>query len=283
VINVILPDFSFSAGGQMLTIPAGQAGMLPITLTSLNNVAGTAALTCAAGPVMGYSCTMQPNSVTLTAGQGATSSIVLTPTLGTSSSAVRRAAFGSSGGGSPPFSGQFPGSPTLLVVAGVLLLLAGAAKGNRLRAATALGVVCIFCWSNGCGGSGSSSAPAPPQPSSGPTTTTLTITPGKLSTGDMATVIATVSGPDSPTGTVSFVVDGRPFQTNPLVSGATTVSVQPPVPGFLSVQAMYSGDSHNAASSSAVVNALVTGTGGISVTGTVGPTQHVLLLNFTLQ
>ncbi|MBQ0984210.1 Ig-like domain repeat protein [Streptomyces sp. F63] len=88
-----------------------------------------------------------------------------------------------------------------------------------------------------------------------PTTTTVTSAPDPSIFGEpvtlTATVAATVPGAGTPTGTVTFVIDGTTSVTQPLVSGVATFTTSSLAIGPHTVQASYNGDAQFATSSGA--------------------------------
>ncbi|WP_327188694.1 Ig-like domain-containing protein [Streptomyces xinghaiensis] len=88
-----------------------------------------------------------------------------------------------------------------------------------------------------------------------PTTTTVTSAPDPSVFGEpvtfTATVAATVPGAGTPTGTVTFVIDGITTVTQPLVAGVATLTSSSLEIGPHTIQASYNGDALFAASGGA--------------------------------
>jgi sugar lactone lactonase YvrE len=81
------------------------------------------------------------------------------------------------------------------------------------------------------------------------TTTVVSISPASPVYGSPATVTATVSDGSTPTGTVSFSVNGSSIGTAPFNNNQATLQLPVLPAGTVTVLASYSGDSNNAASS----------------------------------
>jgi hypothetical protein len=94
--------------------------------------------------------------------------------------------------------------------------------------------------------------------SSQATTTSLTATPNPVTTGQTLTLTATVQGPDTPGGTVSFLSGSTLLGTGTLnSSGVATLTTTQLGAGNYSLTAQYSGDADLLASNSAAVSLTV--------------------------
>jgi hypothetical protein len=116
------------------------------------------------------------------------------------------------------------------------------------------------------------------------TQTGLTATPSTLTEGSQVTLQATVSetsGSATPTGTVTFQYGAMILGSSPLYNGVATLSASASVAaGVYGIHATYSGDTNNAASTSAVVNVTVQAPTAVTLTAmptTVHPGQPVNL------
>ena len=104
------------------------------------------------------------------------------------------------------------------------------------------------------------------------TTTTLNPLTGTPISGSPVTLTAQVTGGASPTGTISFLSNGILLGSSALGGGGTaTLTVNNLSPGALQLEAVYSGDSHNALSTSAVVASTVSPAMVATVTSIAGP------------
>jgi hypothetical protein len=91
-------------------------------------------------------------------------------------------------------------------------------------------------------------------------TTTLTLTPSHPQAGEAVTLRAVVQG-SSPTGVVSFGMDGGDLGTVALSSGSATLTTPPLNATAHDFGASYGGDGHNLASDSDVISVDLTGSG----------------------
>jgi hypothetical protein len=82
---------------------------------------------------------------------------------------------------------------------------------------------------------------------------TLTVADTALTAGEGATLTAAITSGYRPSGTVEFFLDGTGFATATLVQGLASVKTPALSHGLHTVQAVYSGDQQNTASSSAVI------------------------------
>ena len=112
-----------------------------------------------------------------------------------------------------------------------------------------------------------------------PSIAITSISPNPVCSGSTVSLTATVSGGNSPSGTVQFFSGVTSLGTQPLLSGtATLTGVSLPAGMYANITAQYSGDNYNnsatsaAASPSLVVNALPT-TSAISGSGSVAINQ----------
>jgi sugar lactone lactonase YvrE len=147
----MVPSMNLSFDLSSLTLSSGTVGVTHLTIGSNNNFTGTVALSCSGLP-SGYTCTFNPNPVTVTSGQSATTTLSINGS--TTASNDRR--------DSRPF---FPAA-TLAVA----LCFLGFRKRDRLQMLilVVVGLVGLGLFS-GCGGSSTKSTTQP-------TTSTVTVT-----------------------------------------------------------------------------------------------------------
>jgi len=127
----------------------------------------------------------------------------------------------------------------------------------------------------GCGGSSS------------PKDTLLAIASSntKAASGSGVTFTATLSALTSnPTGTVTFY-DGPTALGSPVTVSGNTATLQTSslAVGAHTITAVYSGDSHNAKSTSIAVVQIVTGSTTVAVNATSGTVTHVISLPVSIQ
>jgi drug/metabolite transporter (DMT)-like permease len=168
-----------------LTIQPGTTGLSQITLTSVNNFAVSSIAFSCSGLPTGYTCTFNPNPVTVFA-PNATTGEPLGTTVTTTLSIT------------PPATAALvrhdfrPFFPATLAVA---LCFLGFKKRNRLYMLVLLAVIFAgLGFVSGCGGTSSSSTPAPVT-----STATITATP--------ATGLAGASGSVTSSATVSITLE----------------------------------------------------------------------------
>jgi len=91
------------------------------------------------------------------------------------------------------------------------------------------------------------------------------------------TLTATVSGTQSPTGTVTFYIFGNPVTGEvPMVGGQAQYTVIAGwwTPGITSVTARYNGDTKNLISTSAALSQVITGTTTVNIQANTGGDFH---------
>jgi hypothetical protein len=69
----------------------------------------------------------------------------------------------------------------------------------------------------------------------------------------------------------------------PITNGSAQAQIMLAFPGIEQIKAQYSGDSQNQPSTSAAITAVVTGNSSVIVTGTTGPLSHFTVLTVTIQ
>ncbi len=105
---------------------------------------------------------------------------------------------------------------------------------------------------------GSGSATLTQVVTAAPTTTTVVAAPEPTVYGQAVTFTATVSGGPTPTGNVSFSLDGGPGTNVMLTGGQATLATSTLAPGSHTVAVVYGGDAAHAASSGSTMH-VVTG------------------------
>ena len=78
-INALAPDFVLSADSASMSLQQGATGVATITLAANSTFAGKIAFTCSGAPAE-TTCTINPASLSLTAGQSSTATVVVTST-----------------------------------------------------------------------------------------------------------------------------------------------------------------------------------------------------------
>ncbi|HEY0432215.1 MAG TPA: S53 family peptidase, partial [Pyrinomonadaceae bacterium] len=150
------PFADFSLEGQVTSAAAaGQAGTSTVTVTELNGFTGTVDLTCASSSTVQISCSLNPASVTFTAGTGKTQTSTLSltaaadlraaPGLPSGKSKFQMAAIGTTG-----FGGLF-----------AAVILGGISSRRKWAALFGLVMLTIALAAIGCGGGGGSSNVVP--------------------------------------------------------------------------------------------------------------------------
>jgi sugar lactone lactonase YvrE len=179
------PSLNMTLSVTSLTIQPGTTGLSQITLTSVNNFAVSSIAFSCSGLPTGYTCTFNPNPVTVFA-PNATTGEPLGTTVTTTLSIT------------PPATAALvrhdfrPFFPATLAVA---LCFLGFKKRNRLYMLVLLAVIFAgLGFVSGCGGTSSSSTPAPVT-----STATITATP--------ATGLAGASGSVTSSATVSITLE----------------------------------------------------------------------------
>jgi hypothetical protein len=267
-------DFTLSVSPDPLVITAGSPGTASVTITPTGGFAGLITFACPTGtnnvPV-GYTCTLSPNPLNVTAG-AATAMLTMAPS-GTTAGALHRAEV------LRPRYALW----RMELAAGVLLLglmLVGGGSEGRKRIRFVAG--CALCVGNivtGCGG-GSSSAGGP-----APSTLTLTTSNNRIPVQNPITFTATVSAKGNPGGTVQLYDNGQTYGSPGTVTGgiATFLTTNLPI-GVHNISAKYSGDANTLPSSSSVITQMVLGSIPLQITasangGATHPADFTLVLN----
>jgi hypothetical protein len=262
-INVNIPDFSVTPTPSSLTITAGQTGSATIVVAPLSASTSTVSLACSTQPLlMGATCTFVPASVNLQNNASASATLTLT-TLPPSSTNSAIAV--------PDIPMRWRAPPDLwrwlagCLSLAVLLLLSFPGRKRRYRIALALTPACIVAFVLGCGG-GSGAAPGGAGGGGGSdlATPTVTVTSSatKFALQTAVTLTATVSSSKNPSGTVNFFEKDNGGGLAPpanLVNGVAQAQINFSSIGTHQVYAMYTGDTQNRQSQSAILNIVSTG------------------------
>jgi hypothetical protein len=280
-ITVNLPDFSIATSVPNLTITAGQTGTAQITLTPVNNISDSVALSCnfTSFQFVNLPCYFNPPSpLSVSNGKAATTTLSI-PSQPASSSpsttfiGARRLRWE---GDWPPRSWMIASADGLAI-----LLLSLSASKKKRRLAGTLGMVGLLFMVLSCGSSGGGGG------GGGPVATTLTLTTSsvKVQSGTTFTLTGTVHSTNPVTGYVYFMDStlNTNFQGVP-VNGVATVQLAEVLVGTHVMSAQYSGDPNNQPSqTNGSINQVITGTGQLSVNGTGLGYSHSSTINVTIQ
>src|SRR5271157_179132 len=266
---------SFTLAGTTVTpaVTAGGSGTSAITLTPTGGFTGSVAITCGT-TLPGVTC----GALNITVPSGGANG---TGTLAVNVAAPSKTTTAMNFPETQTYRAAiFPAAPSgrsgwwtlsgLTGLAAILLLFVPGRK--RYSAALGLALVCVLCFTLGCGGGSSGGGGGG---GTTPTVTHLTVSSTKLvaAATTSITVSATVTG-GTPTGNVEFLVDGAILGQAPVANGTTgnitvTGAQAPPfleLVGTHTVSASYLGDSTTSASSSGTLNVTVTGTAQLPIT-----------------
>jgi large repetitive protein len=270
VTVVVGSSFQISASTNSLTVIAGQSGSVILTVTPLGLFTGATSLSCGSSLPAGATCSVSPNPITPN-GSAVTATLTLS-TVAPSSPAPQSSLAGVQ---------VWPFLDGGVVLAG-LILISRPRRGNMLGAALCI-VLSAALFSLGCGGSGSQSSSTPSGPAS--TTTTLASSGIKTAQGNVVTLTATTSSAMAgETGTVTFLDAGTPIGQPVALSGgiaqvqSTSLSV-----GTHAITAEYGGDSNHSASTSAILEQVITGTTKIQISASSGALNKSLPLNIVIE
>jgi hypothetical protein len=172
-----------------------------------------------------------------------------------------------------------------------MLFLALVSIGSRRnRIVTAYAIACVFLLllgSFGCGGeSTGGSGGGGPVPSSITLTTSSVKVPWNNVSGGSVNLTANVTSSKTPSGTVTFSIDGSVgFSANsPVVGGVAQLQLTNLSVGIHTLTAQYSGDANTLSSQTkGSLNIAVTGQTGVSVQANTGNLFHTTGVNFNLQ
>ena len=290
-VTVNLPDFSMSTGTPNLTITAGQSQSTVLTLTALNNIPNSVALSCASA-VLGSTCMFNPASPIAISGGGAASTTVMISTLPPSSSPTttqvgfRPIRFWSI----PPVTRWMLAAAEVLAALFVLIL-----AGPRRRLSARFGFASLLCLALGCGAGGTGTTGGGTGGGGGgggnsPVATSLSLATSsvKVAAGTTVTFTATLSSAVSsgalPSGEVSFIDSGTVIGVSGFTGNTSTWSGSFQSVGTHVISAGFSGDPHYQASQThGSINQVVTGLATVIVTANSTSVSHSTQINVTIQ
>jgi subtilase family serine protease len=281
-VTVNIPDFSLSPASITVVPIAGQSATAQFTITPLTQTPSTVSLSFEPEQplIPGYNITLSSLQVSLN-GAPVTTTVTAAPASSDPASILR---------GRVRHAGFLPIERgdwwTLSLATGLsALFLVGLPKRRRrFRIALGLAAASLLFLMLGCGGGGGStggsgggggggSGSGNPQP----TTITLTTSNAKIPPSTPVTITATVTGTNSPTGSVSFTVNGLQFiGPIPLTNGQAEISYAFSSVGVYQVTASYSGDAKNESSNSSPLAEVATGTMPFTVYAETGTDIHIL-------
>ncbi|MBB5062268.1 FG-GAP-like repeat-containing protein [Granulicella mallensis] len=178
-ITVLTPAFSLTNTSATLSLGSGANGVVTLNLAANASFAGAVNLTCSGAPA-NASCTVNPGSVTLAAGQSSTATLVIGTT--TASADVNHSAT----------SWGTTGATASLAV--LCCIFFGRRRRVRILAVLGLGVVLsLGTLLTGCNGGGGSGSTAPPTTVPMNFTVTVTATPASGSTASPQTTTVGVT------------------------------------------------------------------------------------------
>jgi len=290
-VFVNLPDFSITPTPNALTVTAGQSGSASLSIAPLTSMNSTVTFTCSTPSMVGTSCSVSPATINLANNSAATTTFTINtlgPSGGSATAAMRRQSSG-------VFWNWRPKTWLLAASFSATALLAFLLTLNRGRSrrwAARMASVFLFLSVFGCGGGGGSTGSGGGGGGGGggpvATTTSIAVSANKVPAGSTPslTLTASVTGSDTPTGTITFWENGNGGALAPtvnLVSGKASAQVALPLVGTHQIYAQYSGDTHNLGSSSSTYNVVATGTAYAQIQGVTGPLMHYSNVNIVIQ
>jgi Pro-kumamolisin, activation domain/Bacterial Ig-like domain (group 3) len=290
LISVTVPDFTITSNPSPMVVTAGQTAATTITLTPTTNYITTVALNCSGLAFYGETCSISPQSLTLSDGAPAAATLSVTtlppPSALTAMTAPART----------PFSPLIPRGRgtwwTISAVAGLIAFVLWLPPTRRRSkwAIQGLAVVCLVGFLVGCGGGTSGSTPGGGGgPTYAVTTTALNVSTGKVPQGSSVTLTATVSSTKPLGGSVGFSSPncglwrgaGGPLTNGSAQAQVNSVNLQ--ALGTCFLVAGYSGDSVNTSSQSGQIGVVFLGTASQMVTGQLSTNSHYTQVKITLQ
>ena len=286
-ITVNIPDFSVPSQ-VALTVLAGQSASTTLTVTPATNQTSQVQFTLQAftNYAPGVNCSVSPNPVNLSGQQTASATFSCSvPAASTSTSTT--------------FVIPWPrGSErnwwilggTTLLLGSILLLLPNRLKMRKLAfACYGLSVIGLAL---GCGGGGGSTGGGVGGGGGGggqpetPTSVSLSVSSTKIAFGSTLTATISVTGTQSPTGTVTLYDSTTGIGSNaPLVNGQGQASLNLGGLGAHNLIAKYSGDTKNLPSQTQTpLVEVVTGSpGGTWINASTGTDVKQINVNLTVQ
>ncbi|WP_344263922.1 Ig-like domain-containing protein, partial [Streptomyces sodiiphilus] len=271
-------------GGPLITVPVEVNGTATTTLTTLPT--GTRTITAtynAEDPNYNPSNGTTTHTVNQAATETAVNSTPHPSTLG------QLVTFSATVTPVPPGAGTPTGTVTFVIDGGPTLTASLDSDGTATVATAALGVGSspVTATYNGTTDFATSAGSTVHTVDRAPTTTTVTTSPDPSLFGQNVTFTATVApvppGAGTPTGTVTFLVDGGAGGTFtvPLVGGVATASTSTLGIGPHVISAVYSGDAGFATSTGADTHQVDRTPTTTTVTSSPNPSRAGLIATFT--
>jgi hypothetical protein len=276
-VTVNPPDFTLGTSASSLTITAGQMGTSTVTATPLSSLSSPVSLVCNLSPIVGATCSFNPNSQLSLANGTAASAMMTIATIAPSSSPTTQFVM-------PRLPRQKetpPGRWVFVAADGLAVLILSLWSGRKYRRLSAsLGMVCLLFLAVGCGTGGGGYGGG----GQVPTTLTLTTSAVKVPSGSMVTMTVTVHSTQSPTGTVTLGEPGLQLASGTVINGTATFQFPNLPVGTHVIGAAYSGDANNQGSqTNGTIAVVITGTAQINVSGATGALTHTAPVSVTIQ
>jgi hypothetical protein len=283
-ITVVTPDYSVSPTQIALTIPAGQSASAPLTVTPATNLTSQVTFTIGGngGYIEGMTCAVAPNPVSLSGQQPTSTSFSCSvPAPSSSATATSQLFIGWPEG--MQYRNWWGAGAVALVTGLFLLLLPSSLKMRRVSyACFGIGLVSLAI---GCGGGSTGGGGGPTQTA---TTIKLTVPGAKVASNVYGTATVTVTGTQSPTGTVTIFdnTSNQSIGSASLVNGQAQMQIGFAGVGSHSLIAQYAGDANNKASQTqSPIVVVVTGTltGTVWLSADTGADHKAIPLTLTVQ
>lgn len=284
-LTITVPSFEFTAGDNQLAIPAGNSAAVFLTVTPLASFHSTVTLACGSGIPAGSTCSISPSSIAMDGVTAASATFTLstTPASPSATAAVK-------------WSATVLWTTSFATGLAAFVLIVFPARRTKSRYFVWLMLAALIVGIGACGGGSAGTTPPgggpPPPPGGGgggggtlvPTSTMLTSSAIKQLAGGSVTFTATVtSTASSITGNVTFY-DGANLIGQAAVSGGNAqITLSSLTVGTHSISAKYSGDAQNSASTSTLLNQLITGSLQFPVTATAGAQTQTIVMKVLLE
>ena len=260
-VTIVATDFALQTSVPTLTITSGSSGSFTASLASLYGFGGTVTLSGGANLPGGFTVSASPATIN----PGGTSTVTIKTTGITSSAALK-----------PAQAWQSWTTGSGIALSFVLMLPLVRRRHRHLlgRGLACLAFLGVLIAMSGCGGEGFSTS-----------TVALKTSAGTAASGTAVTLTATVSDSHSSLGgSVSFYNGNTQIGSTTITSGNTaTLQISTLPVGLDSLSAVYTGDRHNSASTSATVSQLITGQTNVEIVATSGTLVHSTTVQVTLQ
>ena len=282
---MITPDFSVSPQQLTLTIPSGQSGSTPITVTPATKLSSQVQFTLMQfnGYVVGMNCAVNPNPVSLSKKATATATFgcsVPPPSASTSTTVVFRNHWSDAKANDP----WLTVSGTAFLFAFVFFLFP--AQRNMRRLSFFSLTIALITFLGACGGGESGGGGGGGGGTQTPASVTLSVANTKVASNSTSTATINVTG-TQPTGTVTLFDNtlNVPLGSASLVNGQAQLPLGFPGIGAHAVTAQYSGDAKNTFSQTKTpLTIVVTGTQpGLWIEASTGVDFKVINLALTVQ